>query len=224
MAQTITFATLRTQTRELCDQEIGSGSGSDAYIDDTELGRWINDSIRRWYGMLVQVEPERYETTQTITADGSASYALPSDYLATLAVEDPDGYDLKRAQFLERNRWQDSGSKYAEAYRVAGSLIYLLPTQSSGSYTHVYVPILTALSSDSDTIDGVNGWEQYVVFDAAIRGRAKMGLDTRDLRIERDIIKDDMIAAARDRDMTQTRVIQDLVYDEDSYRDSFYYD
>jgi hypothetical protein len=36
-----------------------------------------------------------------------------------------------------------------------------------------YVPVATVLVGDADTFDGVSGWEEYVVLDAAIKSLIK---------------------------------------------------
>ena len=60
---------------------------------------------------------------------------------------------------------------------MMGSNLRIQPTDNAvGSYQMWYVPTLTALSSDSDTVDSVMtraGWEEYVIIEAAIKCLAK---------------------------------------------------
>jgi hypothetical protein len=49
-------------------------------------------------------------------------------------------------------------------------LVMILPKPRSGDeYIHTYLVAPADLSSDSDTIDGVSGWEEFIVLDSAIK-------------------------------------------------------
>ena len=69
------------------------------------------------------------------------------------------------------------------AYHLAGSNIIFKPTPT-GAYTITvyFTPAPTRMVADGDTIDGVAGWEEYVVWDAAVRVLVR---DERDASIAR---------------------------------------
>ena len=59
-------------------------------------------------------------------------------------------------------------------YRLNGDKLWLTPTPAGNQNIQVwYVPKLTTLSADSDTVDGVSGWTEYIIVDACIKALAK---------------------------------------------------
>lgn len=206
MSRTTTLATIRRRARELADME---DTGSDNYVDDTELNGMINASLGLWHSMVATAVPERYEAEDDITATGAASYNLPADYYKTLAVEyvesDGDRRDLRRVSFRERNRFERSTSSTALGYRIVGSTIVLIPAPDSGSYKHVYVTHADVLSADGDTVDGVNGWEEWITFDVAIKLMLKEESDASHLIYERNRLTQEIQQAAADRNAGESR-------------------
>lgn len=192
--------------------ELGDPSDSDSdFIDNTELNAKINASLGIWHGMVAKAVPERYESEQTIVANGASSYALPSDHYQTVGVDygitSSDRIPLRRAMVQERTAYTFSASSSAEAYRLKGATIVLLPPPSTGTYYHVYITAASVLSSDADAIDGVNGWEQWIVLDVAVQMLLKRGDDVAALLAKQNEIKMEMEAAASDREVTPTRVV-----------------
>jgi hypothetical protein len=87
----------------------------------------------------------------------------------------------------------------------------MVPTDSAtGTYRLWYVPVYTPLVSDSDTIDGVNGWEEYVIVDAAIKMLAKEESSTTHLDQQKQALIDRVEQMAQNRDMDQPEVIADV--------------
>lgn len=176
----------------------------DDFVSDTRLNEMINRSVGIWHGMLVKAVPERYEAVDTITANGATGYNLPADYLSTLAVEYQDSnnnyIDIPRAMFNERNYWPASQPfNIAAAYRTNATQLLLLPPPLEGDYRHIYVTCADTLSMDGDTVDGVNGWEEWIVYDVAIKMLLKIQDPVSELQVERARVEQSMQAAAADR-------------------------
>ena len=213
MARTFTRADIRNRAREQAGMELGDAGDPDTdFIDDTELNRMVNASLAIWHGKVAKAVPERFEAEQTITANGATSYALPADYLWTIGVDYQYQANcrlgLKRAMQQERNAFDGAVFSQAEAYRVKGSTVVLLPTPDSGTYYHVYVTCAPTLTSDATTVDGVNGWEDWIVYDVAIRMKAKEESDITGLMALRDAIEEEMKSAAAEREAGQpSRVV-----------------
>lgn len=189
-------------------------AGADAFVDDTELDGMINASYGLWHGMVAQAVPERFEAVDDITADGSASYALPADYYRTLAVEHVDSQgergDLSRVMFRERNRFPQTTTGRAIGYRLSAGNLVLIPAPASGSYKHVYVTNAEVLSAGGDSFDGVNGWEEWIVYDVAIKMLLKEEAEASTLIFERNRIEKEIRAVSFDRDMANPRRIVDV--------------
>lgn len=207
MARTFTLAQLRTKVRERADQE------NSGFIDDTELNGYISSSYTRLYDILVKSGLHYFETTQTIVADGSDNYALPADYYGTLGVDFIESTDVfievPEYMFHERNDFGTSGSSHALGYRIIGTVIELLPKPTTGSYRHIYLPAAVDLTTDSQTVDGVSGWEEFIVLDSAIKCYIKEEAASGPLDREREVIRREIQEAAENRAMQQPRVVAD---------------
>ncbi len=201
----------------MADMEV---SGSNAFVDDTELEGMINASFGLWYQKVASACPERFEKDppQSITADGSLSYTLPSDYGYTLAVEyqaQSGVYvDLPRISFRDRNKYSNaSTSGPAIGYRLGNGVLALLPAPLSGAYRHWYVPTAPVLGDGTGgtvtSFDGVNGWEEWIVYDVAIKMLVKEESDASQLILERAKIEKEVNAAISDRDLMNPRAVVD---------------
>ena len=138
------------------------------------------------------------------TGDASSSYALPDDYLATIAVwreESGHTYRLRahRASDQPFGQLLDEASGYPSSYRLARfngvKSIELAPRASSGTYKHSYVPVIT-LDADTDEFDDLLAWDEYVVLDAAIKCRMKDDIEVRDFLQARELEMARIIADA----------------------------
>jgi hypothetical protein len=210
MARSFTLLQLRTKVRERADIVASQ------YITDTELSGYISASYTRLYDIIVKSGLHYYDKTQTITTTGGGTtdYTLPSDFYGTVGVD----YQLDSQRWVEvpelmvhnRNAFLSSGSR-ALAYRVVAGNISLYPAPPSGqTYRHIYIPYATNLSADGDTVDGVDGWEEYIVIDAAIKCLTKEESDTSHLERERALLRDDIEQAAQNRAWANPRVVTDV--------------
>lgn len=181
------------------------------FITDTELNALINLKYKELYGKLTSWGIHKSETTYTIATDGSANYALPADLWAVLVVFRADSGAYAR---LDRHdvRFKPSTANQGPAatYRVVGSAIEFSPVPSSGDYLLVYVPVPGDLELDSDTLDGVLGWEEYVVVACTISLLEKEQLDTTDHRRDLLALEARIIDEAKAAEMTEGHVVQDV--------------
>ncbi len=76
-------------------------------------------------------------------------------------------------------------------YRVMGSNIEFIPTPSANQYIRMwYIPRMTQPLADTDILDGISGWTEYVIIDAAIKAMQKEESDVSVLGVQKaDIIK-----------------------------------
>lgn len=172
---TFTLAQLRTEVRRRADMETSQ------FIKDAELTSYINTSIAELYDLLVQKFGNDYffNSYSFSLVPGTESYNLPADFFKLLAVDiqlaNGEYNTVKRFELNERNKYNSTvlrgvyGSSWLR-YRVAGSKLYFAPIpQSSETIRIYYIPLPTTLVGDSDTFNGYNGWEEYVLVDATIR-------------------------------------------------------
>jgi hypothetical protein len=106
------------------------------------------------------------------------------------------------------------------AYRVIqdpvsqNDAIEIIPGNSNGiSNLRVwYYPNPKYLTSDSDTIDGRSGWEEWVVLDAATKLLAKEESDTSQLERQASRIWTRILTVAANRDAGQAKRITDVSF------------
>lgn len=163
-------------------------------ISTEEATDYINQAWSMVYEILVQTD-ESYSTTSIVynTTNSVATYPLPSDFYKERGVDvNFSGIiiDAKRFMFSERNLYQ-SPSIWTEgspiAFNIVGNNLVLYPTpQGAFIVTLWYAPTPTLLAQDTDTIDGIAGYEEGVILDGAVRCRQKEGIDGSDLTRARD--------------------------------------
>lgn len=212
MARTVTLADLRTRALELAHRE--NDDPDVGFVTTAEVNGMVNASLGQWHGYLAKAVPERFEAEDEITANGSASYPLPDDYYESIGVDyqlsDTTRAELRRLMLNERNDYSTTPGAQAVAYRVKGNVVVLLPTPDSGTYYHVYVTAAPVLEDDADAIDGVNGWEEWVVYDVTVKILMKEQSTEAAAQfiVERDKIRAAMFVAAAEREAGQpSRVV-----------------
>lgn len=215
----ITLSTLRTRIKQRTDQEYSDSE----FVTDAELTQLINTSYNELYGLLVRHSLHRTETTHSITANGALSYALPSDFYSVLGVWRLDGTARTFLPRHDHRHRPDTGVKGpANTYRIIGLSLQFSPFPQSGTYELVYVPVPGTLSADGDTLDGVLGWEEYVIVDVAIRVLMKEESDVSDLQRERERLAARIVDEANHAEMSEGLVVANTrgylqSYDEGDY-------
>lgn len=217
----VTLLDLRTQARQRADIETSK------HVKDLELNIYINNSIAELYDLICQKYGDDYFAASSVfsTAAGDTSYPLPSDFYKLLGVDllrsgsDPgnasDWYTVKRFEFHERNRQNDAllRQPFGEPgfrYRLFGTNL-ILDSDPGGPYTLRvwYVPLPAQLSSDTDTFDGFNGWQEFVVVDAAIKALEKEESPTDALQMRKQMLINRIESAAGNRDANFSARISD---------------
>lgn len=171
MARTATFLSLRSQALQRADMV------NSEFISTTEIGEYVNQSYAELYEMLIQSGKDYALDSSTISiVNGTDTYDLPDDFYQLRGVDVDVGGSLPLNMvpftFEERNMYPTDGtwSGAPVRYRLLGSQIKFIP-MPTGAYSATlwYHPAPPRMVSDSDTVDGVAGWEEYVVLGAAIK-------------------------------------------------------
>ena len=197
-----TLANLRTYVRQQADME------NSTFISDTELTRYINQSAAELHGLLALVYEDYHLTSATFTLTSANTYTLPSAFFKLRGLDYSHGGDwvtVPRFSFESRNRYQDRYQRGEledwRAYRVQGSTVYVLPEDGyAGTYRIWYVTNYTQMTTDSDTVSDLMGWDEYVVVDAAIKCLQKEESDASLLMARKAELKRRIEAEATNRD------------------------
>lgn len=182
MARTRTLVQLRSDVRISAD--IGNAL---TRHPDTQLTRWINESIQELREIVSDAGHNFYLKIVTGTVGNTDHHIqLPADFIGVYGIDiDVNGISQTLWPFTlaERN---DVGGIYAGGNPVRGiPKYYDLIGKSQDSVDNVallmpppdapylwrlwYLPTWTDLSLDGDTFDGVADWERWVVWDVCCK-------------------------------------------------------
>jgi hypothetical protein len=223
-----TLAQLREAAQSAADM-IGSN-----FVTDVEWSSWINGAAKELYGILVQKYGDDYFVQlppYEFTTDGTSDYyPLPADFFKLLGVDlvlsssPGDCISLYPYNLSDRNRnafqnvQGESGRRTNLRYRVMGNRIAFSPRAAAGQKIRLlYIPKVTDLVLDTDVLDGVCGWEDYVVTDAAIKALAKEESDTTVKEREKAGIVARIESEAANRDVGHPQTVSDTAYGESDY-------
>ncbi len=205
---------VREMAFQRANMEYAAGvQDEDRQITNAEADREINKGYKELYGYLIRHGMHRAEEVYEITTDGSRTYDLPSDLLAVLTVHRVDGddnaYRLPRHDLRVRVS-SAFGSGVAQSYRVVGATIEFNPLTSGETIEVRYVPVPGDMVADADQLDGVLGWEEYVVLYAAVKFLQKEGSHKTAMALQNDMreLLERIKVEARASEFTEGQVVQ----------------
>lgn len=223
------------QIRLLAQQEADRVNSN--FVTKPEWNAYINQSAFELYDLLTTVFEDYYLAEPALfTTDGSTSYTLPdgsTSFINTAGAAFTakpfyklQGVDLglgsqanawvtlHKFDFIARNRYiyPNNLSTFAGVfnlrYRVMGSKLHFIPTPSAGQTVQLwYIPRMQTLLKDSDVLDGVSGWCEYVIVDAAIKAMSKEESDISALMARKQMLKQRIEESAMNRDAGQPDTI-----------------
>lgn len=205
---TVSLGTLKTKVRTII-----SGQNDTDWLSDSELTTFINDSISGLVELINNQNQDYYVVSASLTSDGTAFIDLPSDVLEVRGMDykqNDQAITMRGFNFQERNRlntpfWTLYGADLYGLYRyhLTGTQVEIQPRPTSGQqFTIWYVPVQADLVNDSDTFNFQNHWDQWVIYDAAIKASLKEENTEhiQSLQVEREKQEQRIIAAASRRD------------------------
>lgn len=210
-----TLAQLKLRARERGDMV------NSRFISDSELNSYVNASVTELYDLLIASRGENYyvDSYPVSTVGGQKDYALPADFLKLMGVDwvisANESCDMKEFQWAERNLYGNAiwfdGYFGNSRYQIRGNNITLYPVPTGVQQILIwYIPRAINLVSDSDSFDGINGWEEYVIIDAAIKMRVKEESPVQELLLAKNEIKSRILQASSGRDSIAPARVQDV--------------
>lgn len=96
------------------------------------------------------------------------------------------------------------------SYRVMGNNLEFIPVPSANQYVRMwYVPRVLQLLKDTDILDGISGWTEYVIIDAAIKAMQKEESDVSALGVQKAAIIQRIEDASANRDIGSADTVND---------------
>ncbi len=192
------------------------------FVTMSEWNSYINQSLTELYDLMQTVYEDYFLATSiTFVTTGTDVYPLPNgvNYTAAMPFYKLVGVDLglgntnnarvtiNKFDFIDRNRYiypsitSTFMGVFNMRYRVMGDNLHFIPTPSSGQYvTMWYVPRMTKLLRDTDVSNGINGWLEYIIIDAAIKALQKEESDTSTLLLQKAAMIERINTSAMNRD------------------------
>lgn len=231
----LTLGQLRLMAQQRADRV------NSQFVTTPEWNSYITQSLFELYDLLVTTYEDYYLAVPYIfqTTGNQNQYTLPDGILTSidtaqiarpfyklwgvdlgLSLGSNAWVTLHKFDAIQRNRfvYPQLTSTYLGVwdlrYRLVGNTIYFTPTPSGSQFIRIwYIPRLIQPLQDTDIIDGISGWTEYVIVDAAIKALQKEESDVSILaaqkmmlikRIEetsmnRDVGQPDQISPTRNR-------------------------
>lgn len=185
MSYTVDLKTLKERTLQRANLE-----GADDFITPQELTDLINGSIALW---VDEVRGTTWNGTYNrssytfSTTNNTQTYDLPSDFLSLISVDvyiTPGSPVVTAVAYQEeqRNLFKNNpvmfgwGFAHPVYYQLQGKKISFIPIPLGSYQVQLnYVPTAPTLSAPKDSIDSINGWDEFIVLDAAIKCLIKDG-------------------------------------------------
>lgn len=220
----ITLLELRNKTRERADQENSS------FVSDSELNGYINSSAAELWDLLLEAYGSNYGVTtpyQFTTVSGQNMYDLPENFYDLIGVDvkfdDNKWQTVDKFNFNERNRYQDLGTWTVLGlpsirYRIVGNKIMFSPTPDASTQIQIwYRPVSTILVNDSDELDDLNQYSEYIITDAAIKCMQKEESDVSILAAQKQALAQRIIDKAENRDASKPNSVTDIYAEDDDW-------
>lgn len=223
MATTMTLLELRIAARQRADMVFSQ------FVTDAEFNSYINQSYFELYDLLISKYGDNYYVAPayTFTTNGTDYlYNLPTNpgFYKLLGVDlalsnTNDSYVTVRPfEFIDRNRYAvpNFQSFYGLTnlrYRIHGDKLWFTPIPAANQTIRIwYIPRMTTLALDTDTVEGVSGWTEYIIVDAAIKAMQKEESDVSALMTQKQMLINRINAMAESRDAGSPAKVSDNMY------------
>lgn len=217
MARTSTLLQLRTRIRQRADLV------NNNFCTDIEINDYINTDTTELYDLLVAAYEDYFVNTSTLTTDGTNySYALATaptpvmtNFYKLMGIDRllSSGATIPLRKWNWRERSKRAISSEYPRYRLQGDNIEFKIVPTGGLTLQIYwIPTCPLLVADIDTFDGVNGWEEIVVLNGAIKCLNKKEQDPTALINERNDMRNRIIKMAEDRDSGENDRMIDIQF------------
>lgn len=223
MATTMQLSDIQTAVLQRCNME------NTNFVTTAELTEYINQSYFELYDILVQKYGDNYyvATAYQFQTDGiNQLFNLPSDFYKLLGVDlqlanqNNSFVTIRPFNFSDRNRYAvpNFQSFYGVTnlrYRLNANQLWLTPIPAAGQTIQVwYAPRMTQLVNQSDTVDGISGWTEYIIADVCIKVLAKEESDTSVFERQKAGLIERIESAAENRDAANPATVSDSQYND----------
>lgn len=220
-----TVANVRLECQQRMDRVYSTN------ITNQEWNSMISQSYKELYDILIQkfgdlyfiAPPYTYTTSGQVDETYQAQvFPLPNDFYklqrceVALNPQDPNSWiTLKQFNPIQANLWNFPNvyTFYGITnlrYRIWGSNLQIVPIATAGQTIRIwYSPRPNQLIRDTDTMDAISGWEEYVVADVCAKGMIKSEEDSAPFMIQKAAMLTRIESAAENRNVGEPMTVSD---------------
>lgn len=162
--------------------------------------------------------PDGVTTVSSLATNQTPSPAFYKLLLCEVALNpnDPNSWvTLRQYERIQQNLWNYPNIYTFRGvtnlrYRLTGNGMQLVPQTQAGQTVRLwYAPRPSVLMLDTDIIDGISGWEDYVIVDAAIKALTKEESPTQELTAMKMALLKRIEEAAENRNIGEPETVSD---------------
>jgi len=161
--------------------------GASAFVPTADWNKLLNAALAEYYDLLIGARGHEHvalDTTLTL-ASGTSIYSLPTDFYELLSIrlrwssteiEELQPFMVRERTRFDRlqlfDRWTPKRYRLRGTQAATARQVEFVPTPRVTVTAELrYVPVFQPLVNDSDTFDGVSGWEKLPALRAALDWR-----------------------------------------------------
>ena len=179
----VSLGYLRAQAQLRCDRF------NSQFVKTQEWNSYITEARKQLYNIVTESYGDDYYSSATYTfttGNGLQAYPLPPDffklYLVEVALNPGDANSwvtLRQVNWIQKNlyNYPNVYTFYGITnlrYRLMGNNLYIVPIPTGGQTIRIwYTPRPATLLQDTDIVDGISGWEEFVIVTAAMMALLK---------------------------------------------------
>lgn len=134
--------------------------------------RWVNKGLAELCDLIGERNGrDWFRSSAAIALTGATEYALPATFYKLVSIRRTDGGALQPFAPAQEAELRDPATMTGSPlyYQLRATQIAVLPATNSGSVTLDFIAAFADLVAETDTFDGVAGWEDYGSIYAAKR-------------------------------------------------------
>lgn len=209
------------EAQQRCNKE------NSQFYTQQELMSMCSQSRKSLYDIIIQKFGDDYYFANPFkftTSNQQQFYPLPDDFYKLFGTDvalnggDPNSWvTLKKFNFIQRNLYNFPNvyTMYGITnlrYRILGDNLEIVPVPSGGQTIQIwYAPRVSQLIQPTDIVDGVSGWEEYIVDDMCRKMLIKEESfeQAAEFKSDRDEVHKRIEEAAENRDIGEPETVSD---------------
>jgi len=196
MSRTVLVTDLLARVRRACDLE------NDSHVTDADIYAYLNNAYTEYWDLLIDAAPPDFRTKKVnfSTVAGTLEYAL-----STITSPDNDFYKLRSLALVTGDGRLQPLERFDDS-----QLDCFTPVREAKTMRLTYHPVCPVITSSpgSQTVEGYNGWEEFLVQAACLEIKTKRQEDASRFQSGKAEYAGRILKSANRDKMTPNRIIE----------------